>query len=94
MNQMTNLKPADELKTIRDQIKALQEREAEIRAGLIDGSLDPVGNFAVALLTKSNSKRFDRKAAEKIVGDLSRFETVTEIVTVRVQDRWTGKDDA
>jgi hypothetical protein len=94
MNQMTNLKPADELKSIRDQIKVLQDREAAIRAGLIDGTLDPVGNFAIALLTKSSSKRFDRKAAEAVLGDLSSFEKVTETVTVRVQERWVPNDDA
>lgn len=83
----TNLKPADELKSIRDRIKELQAREAELREGLITGAMDPVGAMAIAFVTKGKSKRFDRKAAEAELGSLARFDVLTEFFVVRVQDR-------
>lgn len=83
----TNLKPADELKTVRDRIKELQAREAELRDAIIANPADAVGNFAIAFVTKSKVSRFDRKAAEDELGDLSRFCKPTETITVRVQER-------
>lgn len=90
----TNLKPADELKSIRDRIKELQAREREIRDGLVAGELDTVGNLAIAFLTKQKSTRFDRKAAEEELGDLSRFDRVSEVVMVRVQERYFEEEQA
>jgi len=83
----TNLKPADELKSVRDRIKELQTREAELREGIIAGSLDAVGVTAIAFVTKQTRKTFDRKAAEAELGDLSRFERPGETIVVRVQER-------
>ena len=83
----TNMKPADELKTIRDQIKALQAREAELRDGLIAGEMDLVGNFAIASVTRQTRKTLDRKAAEAELGSLAKFEKPTEVTVVKVEDR-------
>lgn len=83
----TNLKPADELKSVRDQIKELQAREKAIRDGLVSGDLDPVGAFAIATVARQASTRFDRKAAEAELGDLSRFDRVSEMTVVRVAER-------
>jgi hypothetical protein len=83
----TNLKPADELKSVRDQIKALQAREAILRDGIVSGEMDAVGVMAVAFVTKQNRRTFDRKAAEAELGDLSRFDRPGEMIVVRVQER-------
>lgn len=83
----TNLKPADELKSVRDRIKELQEREKALRDGFVSGELDTVGNLAIASVTKQASRRFDRKAAEAELGDLSRFDVAGEMIVVRVVDR-------
>jgi hypothetical protein len=90
----TNLKPADELKSVRDRIKELQTREAELREGIIAGSLDAVGITAIAFVTKQNRKTFDRKAAEAELGDLSRFERPGEMIVVRVQERVYEPEEA
>lgn len=82
---MSNMKPADELLWVRERIKALKAREDELRVGMVDGSLDRSGDFAVVFITKRPSKRFDRKAAEAELGSLSRFETTTESTVVRVE---------
>lgn len=73
----TNLKPADELLTIRQRIKALQAREAEIKEAMISGGAELAGDFAIAELKERAASRFDRKAAEAELGDLSRFENKT-----------------
>jgi len=78
----TNLKPADELKSIRDRIKELQVREAVLREGIIAGTLDAVGVMA------------DRKSAEAELGDLSRFDKPTEVIAVRVQERVYEPEEA
>lgn len=83
----TNMKPADELKSVRERIKELQARETELREGIISGELNPVGAMAIAFVTKQARKTFDRKSAEAELGDLSRFDRPGEVIMVRVQDR-------
>ncbi len=90
----TNLKPADELKSIRDRIKELQVRETELREGIIAGKLDAVGVMAIAFVTKQKQRRFDRKSAEAELGDLSRFDKPTEVIAVRVQERVYEPEEA
>lgn len=82
----TNLKPADELLTIRQRIKSLQARADEIKTEMEKGELDMSGDFAIAQITRRNSYRFDRKAAEKELGDLSRFEVKTEVTVLNVTE--------
>lgn len=82
----TNMKPADELLSVRQKIKDLQEREAGIKAGMKSGDLAMDGDFAVARLVKRKSTRFDRKAAEKELGDLSRFNKSTDTVVLVVDE--------
>lgn len=69
-----NLKPADELLSLRQRIKELQAREAEIREGMLAGELELHGDFAIVEIKERNTSRFDKKAAEAELGDLSRFE--------------------
>lgn len=82
----TNLKPADELLSIRQRIKALQARADEIKAGMESGELEMSGDFALAHFIRRNSSRFDRKAAEAELGDLSRFEKQTEVSVLMVSE--------
>jgi hypothetical protein len=90
----TNLKPADELKSIRDRIKELQAREAELREGIIAGKLDAVGVMAIAFVTTSQRRTFDRKTAEAELGSLARFDKPTEVIAVRVQERVYEPEEA
>ena len=82
----TNLKPADELLTIRNRIKALQAREAELKAGMQSGDLPLEGDFAIACLSVRATKRFDRKAAEAKVGDLSAFDVAGETTAPLIEE--------
>lgn len=79
---MTNLRPADELLSVRQRIKEMQAREKVLKEGLITGGFEPVGHFALVSIIKRKGKRFDRKAAEAELGSLARFDVVTETTVV------------
>lgn len=83
---MSNMKPADELFTVRQRIKELQARESELKSGFKAGELDTAGDFALVAITKRKAKRFDRKAAEAELGDLSAFDVETESTVIRVEE--------
>lgn len=83
---MMNMKPADELLMIRHRIKEMQEREAQLKAGIASGEFEAHGNFAVASVTKRTNRRFDRKAAEAELGSLSTFDVETESTVVRIEE--------
>jgi hypothetical protein len=83
---MINMKPADELLSVRQKIKEYQDREKELRDGIVSGELETHGDFAAVLITKRKAKRFDRKAAETELGSLSRFDVETESIVVRVEE--------
>lgn len=83
---VTNLKPADELLSIRQRIKEMQAREKEIKDGMEKGEFEMNGDFAIAVLSKRNQSRFDRKAAEAELGDLSRFEKKIETTVLTVSE--------
>ena len=82
----TNMKPADELLTLRQSIKEMQAREKEIKEGMASGDMPTDGDFAIARFVKRNSKRFDRRAAEKELGSLARFEVATETSALMVDE--------
>jgi hypothetical protein len=82
----TNMKPADELLTIRKRIKELQAREKEISDGIKSGDLEDAGDFAIARLSTRKTTRFDKKAAEAELGDLSRFNVTGETVALLVEE--------
>lgn len=83
---MINMKPADELLSVRQKIKEFQDREKQLRDGIVSGEFETHGDFAVVLITKRKAKRFDRTAAEKELGSLSRFDVETESIVVRVEE--------
>jgi hypothetical protein len=80
------MKPADELLTIRQSIKEMQAREKEIKEGMAAGEMPKEGDFAIARFVKRNSKRFDRKAAEKELGSLARFEINGETTALMIDE--------
>jgi len=82
----SNMKPADELLTVRKRIKELQAREKEIADGIKAGDLEDAGDFAIARVVKRSTTRFDKKAAEAELGDLSRFNVKGETVALLVDE--------
>lgn len=82
----TNMKPADELLTIRRKMKEMQAREKEIKDGMKSGELEMNGDFSFAHFANRKTRRFDRKAAEAELGDLSRFEVEGESVALMVDE--------
>lgn len=81
----TNMKPADELYQVRQQIKALTERESAIKAAILGGLAETHGDFAVAWIVRRATTRFDRKAAEAELGSLARFDVKGEGEAVMVK---------
>ncbi len=80
------MKPADELLSIRQRIKELQSREAEIKGAMLSGEASTVGDFAIAHFAKRVTSRFDRKSAEAELGLLTRFDVKGETVTLMVDE--------
>lgn len=60
----SNLHPVDEIQKIREQVKALKAREAELKAMIVSGEASKEGQFVRAQLITRKSKRFNRQAAE------------------------------
>ena len=83
---MSNMKPADELLFVRERIKELKAREDELKAGFKSHELDASGDFALVVMSQRKSKRFDRKAAEAELGDLSKFDVVSESTVIKVEE--------
>lgn len=83
---MNNMRPADELFTIRQRIKELQVREDELSKAIKAGELETHGDFAIAIVSKRKTTRFDKKAAEAELGDLSRFNVEGESIVLRVEE--------
>jgi hypothetical protein len=83
---MSNMKPADELLFVRQKIKELQARESELKDGFKAGDLDEAGDFAVVSIATRSTKRFDRKAAEKVLGDLSAYDVTGESTVIKVEE--------
>lgn len=88
----TNMKPADELYQVRQQIKSLAEREAALKAAILDGRAEMHGDFALAWIVDRTTTRFDRKAAEAELGSLDHFDVKSEGRAVLVRPL-TGDDE-
>lgn len=82
----TNMKPADELLVIRQKVKELQVREAQIKDGMTSGDMQMGGDFAVAFFVRKKTRRFDRKAAEAELGSLAKFDVEGETVALMVNE--------
>jgi len=81
----SNLPPVDEILKIREQIKALKAREAELKALIVSGEASTEGHFVRARLITRKSKRFDRQAAEVELGDLTRFLVETKVTILKLE---------
>jgi hypothetical protein len=85
---ITNIHPADELHDIRTRIKALEEREAKLRAKLLTGECSLVGDSYVAKLIELDQQRLDLAAARKALGKmLASFTTTRRVRQVRLSVR-------
>ena len=83
---MINMKPADELLSIRQKIKDLKAREDELKAEMQADGANLSGDFAIAYFVKKSTTRFDRKAAEAELGNLARFDVKGETVALMVNE--------
>jgi hypothetical protein len=64
----SNLHPADELHDVRAKIKALEEREAELRVKLTSGECSLVGDAYTAWIAEHAQTRLDAAAAQEALG--------------------------
>jgi len=81
----SNLHPADEIQKIRERVKELKTREAELKAMIITGEASKEGQFVRAQLITRKSKRFNRQAAETELGSLDRFLVETEATILKLE---------
>jgi hypothetical protein len=86
MQMISNLHPADELHDVRAQIKALEDREAELRAKLLSGECGLAGDACTAWIAEQEQARIDRTAAREALGDsvLAPFTITRRIRQVRL----------
>jgi hypothetical protein len=87
MSFPSNIHPADELFALRAQIKALSEREAELRDALL--STNDAGREGAdyrAFVIPSKRETLDRKACELALGRdvIEPFLKVSEVRTVKL----------
>jgi predicted phage-related endonuclease len=87
MMSQTNRKPPDELADVREQMKELKVREAELRDMLIDGACDLVGDDYAATVSKVISERVDTVRLRKELGTerLRPYLVPSESVVVKVE---------
>jgi hypothetical protein len=85
----TNTHPADELYDVRAQIKALEDREAELRAKLLSGECGLDGGAYIAWIVEQEQARFDGTAARQALGDdvLAPFTITRRVRQVRLAAR-------
>jgi hypothetical protein len=70
MSDRPNLAPADELADVREQRKALETREATLRAILIGDPSSRTGNHYVAELREVEKSHLDIKAMREMYPDM------------------------
>jgi len=85
----SNRHPADALADVREQIKALETREAELRAILLDGSCGLAGDEYIACVKLVPSTRLNPDALRRHFGAaaLAPFTIKTEVTHVRLNPR-------
>jgi hypothetical protein len=62
---MLNRKPADRLAEIREEVRRLQEEEAELRHGFITGDLDLIGDDYRVIVSSGAKERIDTRALRR-----------------------------
>jgi hypothetical protein len=93
MNAMlTNIHAADELAAVREEIKQLQDREAQLRAALIDAPADELdGRQYRAVVVNSTRESIDKNAivaalGREVVEPFMRATQVRTLKTVRKEE--------
>lgn len=89
----TNRKPPDELADVRERIKELGRREDQLKADLIAGKADLVGDEYVAVISKVTSERIDSKKLRQEIGTerlrpflVPSVATVVKVEKMRAED--------
>jgi hypothetical protein len=91
---MTNRHPADEMADIREQIKVLKTREAELRHTLLNAEqADRIGEEWIAEIRQSKRKQLDTDALKEHFGPeaLQPFEGESVIKSIKLISVQTGK---
>jgi len=70
---------------IREQVKALKARKAELKAMIVSGEASKEVQFVRAQHITRKSKRFNRQAAEAELGSLDRFLVETEATILKLE---------
>jgi hypothetical protein len=85
----TNRAPADELADVREKIRALKQREDEIRAAMLAGEVGLFGDEFEASISKSKREGIDTQLMKRELGlaFLRPFMVTNEVVTVRTKRR-------
>ena len=90
-----NIHPADELAAVREEIKQLQDREAQLRAALIDAPAEELdGRQYRAMVVNSTRESIDKNAIVaalglEVVQPFMRATPVRTLKTVRKEDNAT-----
>ena len=89
MAELKNIHPADELSAVREEIKILEAREAELRTKLIDA--DPkgrIGDQYTAAVIGNKRETLDRKAITEAFGEaaVAPFVKTTTYNTVKLTE--------
>lgn len=90
----TQLPPADELHAVRSQLKALEEREGQLRALILKEPSARTGNHWVAEVREVESQRTDLKALREMypaIADEHTYPTVTKRIVLSGIDQETGE---
>ncbi len=80
-----NMKPADELAWIRQQISELKAREEHLRSRFIDGTLPTDGDEYWIQVERRTQNRLSRDLIEEHYGSLEPFYAPVDTTFVRVR---------
>lgn len=83
----TNIHPADELSLVREELRRLKAREAELRAGFLTGDLPRVGSIAQVGLKVQRRRVLQRNALPPSIQNDARYWKLAESHVVVVEDR-------
>lgn len=86
-----NIPPADELHAVRAKLKELEEREAALRALMIEDADARTGNRYAAVVLKVESQRTDIKALRDMYPAIAEEHTYP-VTTMRIELREVTED--
>ena len=90
----TNRKPPDELADVRERMKELKRREDELKADLIAGKVDLVGDEFVARISQVTSERINSpKLRKEVAAEQLKPYLVTSVATVVNVERMTATEE-